>query len=67
MEEIKRSSKLQIEDRHTTILASLSKILAKAISLYSDTKKHLEELLLILQNFRQVKVGLIGSRLACIM
>lgn len=36
MEEMKRSSKLQIEDQHTTILVSLSKILAKAISLYGD-------------------------------
>jgi len=67
MEEIKRSIKLQIEDQHTTILVNLSKILAKAISLYGDKKKHLEELPLILQNFRQAKGGLIVSRLARIV
>lgn len=67
MEEMKRSTKLQIEDQHTTILVSLSKTLAKAIGLYGDKKKHLEELPLILQNFRQAKGGLIVSRLACIM
>jgi len=65
MEEIKISTKLQIEDQCTTILVSLSNILAKAISLYGNKKKHLE-LPLILQNFRQAKGGLIVSRLACI-
>lgn len=66
-EEMKRSTKLQIEGQHTTILVSLSKILAKAISLYGDKKKHLEEMPLILQNFREAKGGLIVSRLGCIM
>jgi len=47
MEVMKRSIKLQIEDQHTTILVYLSKILAKAISLHGDKKKHLEELPLI--------------------
>ena len=56
MEEMKRSTKLQIEDQHITILVSLSKILAKAISLHGKKKKHLEELPLILQNFGKQRV-----------
>lgn len=40
MEEMERSSKLQTEDRHNTILVSLPKILVKTISLYTDQKKH---------------------------
>jgi hypothetical protein len=43
---------------------SLPKILAKSISLYGDQKKHLGEGPLILQNFKQAKVGF--KRKACL-